>query len=170
MASDGSPIGVVRLFEVAEPTPDPSFNLDKLIEQFRKPRNVDWSIPEAFLCLLLSAAIADGRMSVEEQAEIQTLTRRSRALKIYSETQLASINAAINLRLGNRPDGLREACESLPTDMRLPLFAHCVDIVLADGVLLPIEVDFLNRIMTYLGVDPAEGRRVMEVMLIKSRF
>ena len=67
-------------------------------------------------------------------------------------------------------DGLREACESLPPDMRLPLFAHCVDIVLADGRLLPIEVEFLDRIMSFLGVDPAEGKRVMEVLLIKNRF
>lgn len=170
MPSDGGSTGVLRLFEVADTAPDPTFELDRLIEQFRKPRNVDWSVPEAFLCLLLSAAMSDGHMAVEEQAEIETLSRRSRALKPYSVSQLATVNANISLRLRTRPEGLREACESLPTDMRLPLFAHCVDIVLADGVLLPVEVDFLNRVMKHLSIDPAEGRRVMEVLLIKNRF
>ena len=170
MPSDGGQIGVVRLFEVAEQSSDTAFDLDKLIEQFRKQRNIDWSIPEAFLCVLLSAAIADGHLSVEEQAEIEALSRRSRALKSIKPSELAAANATINLRLRSRPDGLREACESLPPDMRLPLFAHCVDIVLADGLLLPIEIEFLNRIMTFLGIDPPEGKRVMEVLLIKNRF
>ncbi len=170
MPIDGGQIGVVRLFEVAGSTPDTSLDLDQLIEQFRKHRNIDWSIPEAFLCVLLSAAIADGHLSIEEQAEIEALSRRSRALKSISPSQLAAANATINLRLKSRPNGLREACESLPTDMRLPLFAHCVDIVLADGLLLPLEVEFLNRIIMFLGIDPSEGKRVMEVLLIKNRF
>jgi uncharacterized tellurite resistance protein B-like protein len=170
MPSDGGQIGVVRLFEVAEPAPDTSRDIDALVEQFRKQRNIDWSIPEVFLCLILSAAIADGHLSLEEKAEIEALSRRSRALKSIAPAQLATANSTINMRLKTRPDGLREACESLPTDMRLPLFAHCVDIVLADGQLLPIEVDFLNRIMTFLAIDPADGKRVMEVLLIKNRF
>ena len=54
--------------------------------------------------------------------------------------------------------------------MRLPLFAHCVDIVLSDGLLVPPEVDFLDRVMTFMGIDPHDGQRVMEVLLIKNRF
>jgi uncharacterized tellurite resistance protein B-like protein len=65
---------------------------------------------------------------------------------------------------------LQEACESLPLDMRLPVFAHCVDIILADGALLPVEADFLNKIMAFLGIETADGKRVMEVMLVKNRF
>ena len=44
------------------------------------------------------------------------------------------------------------------------------DIILADGALLAVEADFLNKIMGYLGINPEEGKRVMEVMLIKNRF
>jgi uncharacterized tellurite resistance protein B-like protein len=54
--------------------------------------------------------------------------------------------------------------------MRLPIFAHCVDIILADGALLPVEADFLNKIMAYLKLEPADGKRVMEVLLVKNRF
>lgn len=170
MPSDGGQISVVKLFEVADPKSDSAFDLETLIAQFRKQRNVDWSIPEAFLCLLLAAAMSDGNMSIEEQSEIEALSRRSRALKSIDSAQLAAANAKVRERLKTRPEGLREACETLPTDMRLPLFAHCVDIVLADGLLLPVEVEFLNHIMSLLGIDPADGKRVMEVLLIKNRF
>ena len=170
MSGDGGAISVIKLFEVAEPTSDAPFEFDALLEQFRKQRNIDWTAPEAFLCLVLSAANADGHISPEELAEIEALSRRSRALKQLDGSQLAAANATVSQRLKTRPEGLREACECLPQDMRLPVFAHCVDIVLADGILLPIEMEFLNRIMGFLGVDPGESKRVLEVLLIKNRF
>ena len=124
----------------------------------------------AFLCLLLSAAAVDGNVALEEQAEIYALARRSRALKSVNANQLAAANASVNQRLKDRPNGLQEACLSLPADMRLPVFAHCVDIILADGSLLPVEADFLNKIMTFMGLDAVDGKRVMEVLLVKNRF
>ena len=168
--SDGRPVSVSRTLKVTESSPMAWFDLRELLEQFEKPRNLDWSIPEAFVCLLLSAAIANGDCSIEERAEIESLSRRSRALKSVSASQLAKANAIVCQRLDGHPDGLREACESLPAEMRLPLFAHCIDIVLSDGLLAPSEVGFLNRIMTFMEIDPCDGRRVMEVLLIKNRF
>jgi len=162
---------VLNIFQAAAPEPaQSSFDLNKLTEQFKQQRNTDWSVPEAFLCLILSAAAADGNVALEEQAEIHALARRSRALKTIAPNQLAGANAAVSQRLKTRPNGLQEACESLPMDMRLPVFAHCVDIILADGALLPIEADFLNKIMAFLGIETADGKRVMEVMLVKNRF
>ena len=112
----------------------------------------------------------DGNVALEEQTEIYALARRSRALKSVNANQLAAANTSVNQRLKERPNGLQEACLSLPADMRLPVFAHCVDIILADGSLLPVEADFLNKIMTFMGLDAADGKRVMEVLLVKNRF
>ena len=168
--SSGGPVSISRSLQAAQPSSPAGFDLHKLLEEFGKQRNLDWSVPEAFVCLLLSAAVADGDCSTEERAEIESLARRSRALKSVSPAQLAKANAIVRERLAGRPDGLREACESLPDDMRLPLFAHCVDIVLSDGLLVPPEVDFLDRVMTFMGIDPHDGQRVMEVLLIKNRF
>lgn len=161
----------MNIFEAApESARNSSFDLEKLSRQFREQRATDWSVPEAFLCLLLSAAAADGNVSLEEQAEIHALARRSRALKSVPANQLAAANAAVNQRLKNRQNGVQEACESLPVDMRLPVFAHCVDIILADGALLPVEADFLNKIMAFLDIETADGKRIMEVLLVKNRF
>lgn len=161
---------VISIFQ-ASPEPQKSgFDLDKLTEQFRSHRNTDWTVPEAFICLLLSAASADGQVTREEQAEIHALANRSRALKSLSPAQLASVNATVSERLRSRPEGLREACESLPADMRLTVFAHCADIILSDGALVAVEADFLNRIVALMGLDAADGKRVLEVLLVKNRF
>lgn len=162
--------GVLNIFQAAPEPTSPSFDLKTLTEQFRNQRNTDWSIPEAFLCLLLSAAVADGVVTVEEQAEIHALARRSRALKTVAPNDLAAANAAVNQKLKQRPNGIEEACGSLPTDMRLPVFAHCVDIILSDGELVQSEAEFLNKITGFLGIDAADAKRVMEVMLVKNRF
>jgi len=165
---------MAEVLNIFQSTPEPqrqtTFDLNKLTEQFKTQRATDWTIPEAFLCLLLSAASADGVVAAEEQAEILALARRSRALKTVSAPQLATANATVTQRLKERPAGLQEACESLPADMRLPVFAHCVDIVLADGALQQIEAEFLNKIVGFLALEAAESKRVMEVMLVKNRF
>jgi uncharacterized tellurite resistance protein B-like protein len=167
----GGQISIVNLFEVADPaTSRVSMGFDQLVDAFNRQRKLDWTITEAFLGLLLSAAMADGVMSPEEYAEIAALTRRARTLKHLTPAELAATNAAVKQRLDTRPDGLREACEVLPEDMRLSLFAHCVDIVLADGRLLPVELHFLNHIIGLMGINPAEGKRIVETLLIKNRF
>ena len=106
----------------------------------------------------------------EEQEEVKALLMRSRALKTMDQAQLASANQTISKRLAERKNGLEEACTALPADMRLPVFAHCVDIILSDGALVPVEADFLNRISGLLELKPEEAKRIMEVMLIKNRF
>lgn len=170
MPDSGGPISIVKLFDVVDPTSESSVDLNNLIGQFNRRRSIDWTIPEAFVCLLLSAAMSDGNVSIEESAEIAALTRRSRALKHLNGLQLHAINVVVKERLEKRPEGLLEACEILPPDMRLPLFAHCIDIVLADGRLLPPELHFLDTIMGFLRIDPADGKRMMEALLVKNRF
>jgi len=89
------------------------------------------------------------------------------ALSLLAES---AANAIIQKRLAERKNGLEEACTALPSDMRLPVFSHCVDIILSDGNLAPIEADFLNRITAMLGLEAADAKQVMEVLLIKNRF
>ena len=38
------------------------------------------------------------------------------------------------------------------------------------GALLPVEADFLNRIASFMKIDTADGKRVLEVMLLKNQF
>jgi len=169
MATDSSQ--VINIFQAPpERPPQSSFNLEKLAADFGKSRNTDWTVGEAFLCLLLTAVSVDGVFAREEQEEVKALLMRSRALKSMNQSQLAQANAVIQKRLAERKNGLEEACTALPGDMRLPVFAHCVDIILSDGNLAPVEADYLNRITSMLDLPADDAKRVMEVLLIKNRF
>ena len=119
--------------------------------------------------LLLAAAVSDGHLAPEEQAEITALGQRSRALKALDNKTLGAINAEVTKRLRDRPKGLEEACQALPNDLRLPIFGHCVEIVLADGVLLQSEIEFLNKIMMHLDIAPADAQFLIKALLIKNR-
>jgi uncharacterized tellurite resistance protein B-like protein len=163
--------GIINIFQAAPPEQRaPSFDTEKLKQSFNAQRSTDWTIGEAFLCLILSAIGVDGRVTAEEQNELMALSTRSRALKSMNPQQLAQANQVVSHRIQTRPNGLEEACQSLPTDMRLTVFAHCVDIILADGELHQVEADYLNKITTFLGLDRADAERVQQVLLIKNRF
>ncbi len=165
MNSDG-PLNVFQAFVKEEKTP---FNVEQLADRFRH-RNTGWAIPEAYLAILVSAAVADGGFHVEEQQEIMALARRSRALASLTPADLAKANETVNERLQTRPEALREACETLPADMCLPVYAHCVDIVLSDGELQRSEAQFLERLVPMLDIDAESAKRVMEVLLLKAQY
>jgi uncharacterized tellurite resistance protein B-like protein len=94
----------------------------------------------------------------------------SRCLEPVDAAHLAQLNSVVSERLNHRPEGLKEACEALPFDMRPSILAHCADVLLADGALAPAEAEFLNRITKHLGLGADEARRIVEVLLIKNRY
>ncbi|MGD2132290.1 MAG: tellurite resistance TerB family protein [Maricaulaceae bacterium] len=145
------------------------FDLKRLSDKFRH-RNTGWSIPEAFLAVLLSAATVDGDFAADEREAILALSHRSRVLNALPPEELAAINDVVNERMENRPEALEEACQTLPADMCLPVFAHCVDIVLADGELLKSEADFLEGLIPLLDLDSDHAQRVMEVLLLMNQY
>jgi uncharacterized tellurite resistance protein B-like protein len=156
--------------KAAPPTQSAFDNLSKLADDFRKTGNTDWSVAEAFLCLLISAAAADGVLAKEEMNEIQALAGRSRVLKTLNPQQLAAINETVRQRLAKRPNGLQEACAILPAEMRLPLFAHCADIILSDGELRSAEEEFLKKLVGLLNLQASESNLILQALLIKNRF
>jgi uncharacterized tellurite resistance protein B-like protein len=164
--NERSSVNVFQQFTVAEKSP---FDVNKLADKLRH-RNTGWTIPEAFLGILFQAAMADGSFDESEVTTIQQVAGRSRALTTVSPQDLAALNNSVNEKLKNRSDALKEACETLPADMCLPVFAHCVDIVLSDGQLLKTEAEFLQQLSAMLDIEPDNARRVMEVMLMKAQY
>lgn len=168
MSSTSGP--VINIFQAPSERPPASFDLEKLAADFGKNRQTDWTPAEAFMCLILSAVSVDGVFAREEQEEVKALLLRSRALNSMDQNQLARANAVIQKRLAERKNGLDEACAALPLEMRLPAFAHCIDIILSDGNLAQVEADFLNHITGQLELKVEEAKLVMEVLLIKNRY
>lgn len=159
-------INIFQNYAVKEQSP---FNLEKLSDKFRH-RSSDWSIPEAYLAVIMSAAMADGQYSAIEHATLMNLVKRSRALNAIPAEALAAAEKNVNERSRSRTNWLQEACETLPADMCLPVFAHCVDIILSDGELLPQEAQFLDQLAPMLDIPADNARRVMEVLLLKAQY
>jgi uncharacterized tellurite resistance protein B-like protein len=159
-------VSIFQDYVVQEKSP---FDLEKLSEKFRR-RHTGWSTAEAYLCILLTASVADGDFDPEEAESIKTLARRSRTLSALPAGELAKINAIVSQRMGQNPNALQEACGTLPADMCLPVFAHCVEIILADGQLLKSEAEFLDEIAKLLEINPEHARRMLEALLLKAQY
>lgn len=129
-----------------------------------------WSIPEAFVAILLNAVTCDGEMAAVEYEELLALAHRSRALKSLSPQQLGDINVTVAERLRAEPDALAHACAALPEEMRLSAFAHALDLILADGELKREEADFLNTLILRLGLARDDVERVASVISIKNLY
>jgi uncharacterized tellurite resistance protein B-like protein len=166
MPNDGDPASFFKQAAVEQKSP---FDIDKLADRFRR-QNTGWSIPEAFLCVLYSATAVDGDFDPKEIDTIKNVVSRSRAMTALTPHALAKADETVNERLQSRPSALKEACETLPADMCLPVFAHCVDLVLSDGQLLKTEAEFLTDLARMLDLKPDDARRVTEVLMLKAQY
>jgi len=159
-----------RLFSQYAVQQQTAFDVNKLGNSHRH-QDRGWSIPEAYIGLMVAAAKADGRVDVEEESEIAAVARRSRALRSLSPEQLADAQAKASARLReNTENAIDDACKTLPAELCLPAFTHCVDIVLADGELLESEARWLEGVMPKLDIDADHGRRILEVLLLKANY
>lgn len=147
----------------------PTFSLQDLVAEFHEHQS-DWSIPEAFLCLVLSAAFADGRLAEQEAEELRALSHRSRILKNLTANELASLNSVVIKRRADRPDYIQEACQTLPRDMHLSVFAHCLDICLADGTLVASEAGYLEKLLDHLAVTAEDAALTTRILSVKNRY
>ncbi len=132
----------------------------------------DWSVQEAFLAILLAAMNADNEVVWQEKEYIQALVRRSKTMKEYinSPEALTAINISVEDRMKSRTDYLGEAVRAMPRDSHKAMFAHCVDIVFADGHMDDKERDFLDRLLEVMEITPDEAKTIVDVIYEKSRY
>ncbi len=134
------------------------------------PAAEGWTIPEAFITILLAAVTCDGELATTEHEELLALVHRSRALKSLSTDQLSALNVKAMSRLRDQSGALADACTALPEDMRPSVFAHALDLVLADGELTTDEADFLNTIILSLKLSREDVANISDVIVLKNRF
>ena len=154
------------------PQPDPSrknpLSWSRLVKE--APADEAWSAPEAFVTVLLAAVTCDGGVAAPEHEELLALVHRSRALKSLTTAQLSELNIKAIARLRDQPDALAEACAALPEDMRLTVFAHALDLVLADGELSIDEADFLNALLLALKLNREDVAKIADVIVLKNKY
>lgn len=157
------------LFGEVNSTADP-VNFDEILDASNVPGNHGWSIEEAYMCILLDAVWADDDAVPEEKAYLAALVKRCQTLRGKGDNELSRLNMSVMSKRQDQPNYLANACNALPADMHKTLFAHAIDIVMADGKLHPAEEVFLENLMQRMRIEPDDIRKIMEVMLDKNRF
>lgn len=130
-----------------------------------------WSVAEAFLAVLFSAAASDGEIAGLEHEELLALIHRTPALRRLTTAALNPMGAVVLARLAAGGEtALAEACASLPKQFRPWAFANALDLVLCDGQLLRDEADFLDALAAALRLDPGLVGRIAEITLLKNQY
>jgi hypothetical protein len=161
------PQSIFGQYAVTSKTP---FDLDKLAKSYRF-KDMGWSTPEAYLGIMIAAAEADGHVEPEEEAEILTRVRRARTLRYLKPEDLVAAEGNARQYFAERPQtALDEACQTLPAELCLPVFAHCVDIMLSDGELVDVEARWLEDLVPKLDIDQDSAKRILEVLLLKAKY
>jgi uncharacterized tellurite resistance protein B-like protein len=65
---------------------------------------------------------------------------------------------------------LEEAWARLTSDPCLSVFAHCVDLMLADNDFSKVEQDWIEKLYSKLDIPESHARRIVEVLLLKGRY
>ena len=130
---------------------------------------------EAFMALLLSAVWIDRKDDAREIEAKRVLEKRSRTLAALSPDQIKAIKE--RLRPRTIPDRINhlieDACSSLAAekvDVRLSIFAHCVDMVFADRRVDKLEKSFLTELIRRLSLDEQEAASLLRALKDKNRL
>lgn len=159
----------VNLFDMAGNRRSATLDVEKLAAGWSRKRT-GWSLHEAYLGLLVGTALVDGRYHEEEQQQVLTLARRSPVLSELSGKDLHGVNEEVNRRMGTHTEWMREACETIPDDMKLSVFGHCVEIALAKGEIDRSEAGYIERLVDLMQLDPNDARRIVETLLLIARY
>ena len=131
----------------------------------------EYQAPEAFLCIVSLAAVADHGMAALESDRLQQLTRHWWESGVIHEKEIQDLHRAVSARLSAGGEAaLQAACKALPAPCRLPVFAQALDIMLVNGELTPAEAAFSDALENALQLEASEARRMRECMQLKNAY
>jgi tellurite resistance protein len=148
-------------------------------QQARKPvmdfgLNAGWSKEEAFLCVLLAAALADNAAHDLELEEIDALFHRLNIFEKQPKDKIAELRQKVQAKLqpeAGKPmksDTWKSAAKTLTKNsLGAAAFANAADIVFADRVVESEEVEFLRELIGELGVE-AQANDIIRVIKLKN--
>lgn len=128
------------------------------------------STREAFICLLVASARADGTISPHEANQIEQAIEPMRLFHGvgYEARQAIFMSAAERVRNEGVTHAARAAAKAIPNELRDTAFAVAVDLMLCDRWLTPTERQFVDELRDTLNVDREMAVRIVEVIAIKN--
>ncbi|MBG1264057.1 tellurite resistance TerB family protein [Nostoc commune] len=126
---------------------------------------------EAFAVIVLAAIASDGYLSVEQANYITCVLSRMKLFKSYPHEMMNKLfEKILNILQGDGFNTLFNAAkDSLSQDLREAAFAVATDLVLAEGIVVEEEKNFLNDLYQALGVSSEIAVQIVQVILIKNR-
>lgn len=125
---------------------------------------------EAFVCLLIASARADGSVSPHEANQIEHAAVAMKLFRGSSHETRHGIftNAAERIKLQGVEDVVRGAAAAIPKELGATAFAVAVDLMLSDGRLTTNEQRFADELRGLLNVAPETAAKVVDVLTIKN--
>lgn len=128
---------------------------------------------QAFYGILACAILADDMEHENEAEELNALVHRTPTLHAVKPKDYKAMQAMVKPFLttaNTRANLLANSCASLPQEMRRSVYAHACDIIFADAVVVPLEIQFLKRLAEALAIEPDDARRTIEFIQIKNEY
>jgi tellurite resistance protein len=128
------------------------------------------SLQEAFVCLLIASARADGAVSPHEANQIEHVAA---AMKLFRDSSYETrhrlfMGAAERIKQQGIVDVVRAAAAVIPKELGATVFALAVDLMLSDGRLTPNERRLGDELRGLLGLDQGTAAKVVDVLTIKN--
>lgn len=105
----------------------------------------------------------------ENAAFLSSISSRN-IFKGYDPAKLIATAGAYFERAGNSPALIDAAIGAIREQTRLPLFYHCLDVILADGIVTPREHKAFQYLKGKFKVDDELVWSAMEVLVIKNQL
>jgi uncharacterized tellurite resistance protein B-like protein len=139
----------------------------------------------------IAAGSASFHIADEAEACAAVLMAFRRADEIHGETENPAFESAIrsrNIFIGYDPDVLifaagqyyeqagssaaliEAAIGAIREQTRLPLFYHCLDVILADGVVTPKEHHVFQYLKGRFKIEDEVAFKAMEVLVVKNQL
>jgi hypothetical protein len=130
----------------------------------------DLSPQEAFVCLLIASARADGSVSAHEANSIEHIVAGMQLFRGQSHEGLYKVFATASERIKEHgvPSVVQVAATLVPKELRATAFAVAIDLMLSDGQLSPNEEGFVDNLRTLLNVERDAATKIIDVLRTKN--
>lgn len=125
---------------------------------------------EACAAVLMACLRANELDSEAENAAFYTTIKSRNIFKGYDAVALVEIAGRHFEQAGSPAALIDAAIDAIREQTRLPLFYHCLDVILADGVVTPQEHKVFQYLKGKFKVDDEIAWKAMEVLVAKNQL
>jgi len=123
---------------------------------------------EACAAVLLACVRANEIDDGSENAVYASTIRNRNIFIGYDPGLLTDIVTALYEQLGSPEALVDAAADMIREQTRLPLFYHCLDVIMADGLVTPSEHRIFLHLKKKFGIDEELATEALEVLLVKN--